>query len=138
MTTRFVLSTRYSHWQGGRGAVESLLALTSRQASRSGPMREAEQASNRSDLLDDHAYERVEKRTNAAVERLLPHHRLVKAWPLRLGLKIQMLQTLVLRRRRSTVLRMQGSARHSTLPPRRASVTSWATSRSTAFASLAR
>jgi hypothetical protein len=48
----------------------------------------------RSDLLDDHAYERVEKRTKAAVERLLPHHRLVKAWPL--GLKLQMLQTLVL------------------------------------------
>ena len=48
----------------------------------------------RSDLLDDHAYERVEKKTKAAVERLLPHHRLVKAWPL--GLKLQMLQTLVL------------------------------------------
>jgi hypothetical protein len=93
----------------------------------------------RSDLLDDHAYERVEKRTKAAVERLLPHHRLVKAWPL--GLKIQMLQTLVLsvtanvlplltsmrcaseyktvrldqlrKRIALAVLRLQGSARHA-------------------------
>jgi hypothetical protein len=48
----------------------------------------------RADLLDDHAYERVEKRTKAAAERLFPHHRLVKAWPL--GLKLQTLQTLVL------------------------------------------
>jgi hypothetical protein len=48
----------------------------------------------RSDLLDDHAYERVEKKTKAAAERLFPHHRLVKAWPL--GLKLQTLQTLVL------------------------------------------
>ena len=32
--------------------------------------------------------------TKATAERLLPHHRLVKAWPL--GLKLQMLQTLVL------------------------------------------
>ena len=48
----------------------------------------------RSDLLDDHAYERVEKKTKAAAERLFPHHRLVKAWPL--GLKLQVLQTLVL------------------------------------------
>ena len=48
----------------------------------------------RSDLLDDHAYERVEKKTKAVAERLCPHHRLVKAWPL--GLKLQLLQTLVL------------------------------------------
>ena len=48
----------------------------------------------RADLLDDHAYERVERKTKAAVERLLPHHRLVRAWPL--GLKLQLLQTLVL------------------------------------------
>ena len=117
----------------------------------------------RSDLLDDHAYERVEKRTKAAVERLLPHHRLVKAWPL--GLKIQMLQTLVLsvtanvlplltsmrcaseyktvrldqlrKRIALAVLRLQGSAATPTLPSRRASETSWATSRSTASASLA-
>ena len=48
----------------------------------------------RSDLLDDHTYERVEKKTKAAAERLFPHHRLVKAWPL--GLKLQLLQSLVL------------------------------------------
>ena len=48
----------------------------------------------RADLLDDHAYERIEKKTKATAERLLPHHRLVKAWPM--GLKLQMLQTLVL------------------------------------------
>ena len=48
----------------------------------------------RADLLDDHAYERVEKKTKAAAERLFPHHRLVKAWPL--GLQLQLLQTLVL------------------------------------------
>ena len=46
----------------------------------------------RADLIDDH--ERIEKKTRATAERLLPHHRLVKAWPL--GLKLQMLQTLVL------------------------------------------
>jgi len=48
----------------------------------------------RADLLDDHAYERVEKKTRAAAERLFPHHRFVKAWAL--GLKLQTLQTLVL------------------------------------------
>ena len=48
----------------------------------------------RADLLDDHAYERVEKKTKAAAERLFPHHRLVRAWPL--GLKLQLLQSLVL------------------------------------------
>ena len=48
----------------------------------------------RSDLLDDHAYDRVEKKTKAAAERLFPHHRLVRAWPL--GQKLQLLQTIVL------------------------------------------
>ena len=48
----------------------------------------------RADLLDDHAYARVEKKTRAAAERLFPHHRLVRAWAL--GLKLQTLQTLVL------------------------------------------
>ena len=48
----------------------------------------------RADLLDDHAYERVEKKTKAAAERLFPHHRLVRAWPL--GLKLQLLHTIVL------------------------------------------
>ena len=48
----------------------------------------------RSDLLDDHAYERVEKKTKAAAERLFPHHRLVRSWPL--GQKLQLLQTIVL------------------------------------------
>ena len=48
----------------------------------------------RADLLDDHAYHRVEKKTKAAAERLFPHHRLVRAWPL--GLKLQLLQTIVL------------------------------------------
>ena len=48
----------------------------------------------RADLLDDHAYERVEKKTKAAAERLFPHHRLVRAWPL--GQKLQLLQTIVL------------------------------------------
>ena len=48
----------------------------------------------RADLLDDHAYQRVELKTKVAAERLFPHHRLVKAWPL--GLKLQTLQTLVL------------------------------------------
>ena len=48
----------------------------------------------RADLLDDHAYQRVENKTKAAAERLFPHHRLVRAWPL--GLKLQLLQTIVL------------------------------------------
>ena len=48
----------------------------------------------RADLLDDHAYERVEKKIRAAAERLFPHHRLVKSWPL--GLKLQLYQSLVL------------------------------------------
>jgi len=48
----------------------------------------------RADLLDDHAYERVERKTKATAERLFPHHRLVKAWPL--GLKLQLYQSLVL------------------------------------------
>ena len=48
----------------------------------------------RADLLDDHAYDRVEKKTKAAAERLFPHHRLIKAWPL--GLKLQLYQSLVL------------------------------------------
>jgi hypothetical protein len=48
----------------------------------------------RADLLDDHAYERVEKKTKAAAERLFPHHRLVRSWPL--GQKLQLLQTIVL------------------------------------------
>ena len=48
----------------------------------------------RSDLLDDHAYARVEQKTKAAAERLFPFHRLVRAWPL--GLKLQLLQSLVL------------------------------------------
>ena len=48
----------------------------------------------RADLLDDHAYDRVEKKTKAAAERLFPHHRLVRAWPL--GLKLQLLQLLIL------------------------------------------
>ena len=48
----------------------------------------------RADLLDDHAYQRVENKTKAAAERLFPHHRLVCAWPL--GLKLQLLQTIVL------------------------------------------
>jgi hypothetical protein len=48
----------------------------------------------RADLLDDHAYDRVEKKTKAAAERLFPHHRLVRAWPL--GLKLQLLQSLIL------------------------------------------
>ena len=48
----------------------------------------------RADLLDDHAYERVEMKTKAAAERLFPHHRLVRAWPL--GQKLQLLQSIVL------------------------------------------
>ena len=48
----------------------------------------------RSDLLDDHAYARIEKKTKAAAERLFPHHRLVRAWPI--GLQLQLLQTIVL------------------------------------------
>jgi hypothetical protein len=48
----------------------------------------------RADLLDDHAYARVEHKTKAAAERLFPHHRLVRAWPV--GLKLQLLQSLVL------------------------------------------
>jgi len=36
----------------------------------------------RADLLDDHAYARVEQKTKAAAERLFPHHRLVRAWSL--------------------------------------------------------
>ena len=48
----------------------------------------------RADLMDDHAYARVEQKTKAAAERLFPFHRLVRAWPL--GLKLQLLQTLVL------------------------------------------
>ena len=48
----------------------------------------------RSDLLDDHAYARIEKKTRAAAERLFPHHRLVRSWPL--GLKLQLMQSLVL------------------------------------------
>ena len=48
----------------------------------------------RADLLDDHAYERVEKKMKAAAERLFPHHRLVRAWSL--SQKLQLLQTIVL------------------------------------------
>jgi hypothetical protein len=48
----------------------------------------------RSDLLDDHAYARVETKVKKAAERLFPHHRLVRAWPA--GLKLQLLQTIVL------------------------------------------
>ena len=48
----------------------------------------------RSDLLDDHAYARVLQKTKAAAERLFPHHRLVRSWPL--GQKLQLLQTIVL------------------------------------------
>ena len=48
----------------------------------------------RSDLIDDNAYARVEQKTKAAAERLFPHHRLVRAWPL--GQKLQLLQTIVL------------------------------------------
>ena len=48
----------------------------------------------RSDLLDDHAYARVLQKTKASAERLFPHHRLVRAWPL--GQKLQLLQTIVL------------------------------------------
>ena len=47
----------------------------------------------RSDLLDDHAFARVEKKTKDSAERLFPHHRLVRSWPL--GLKLQLLQSLV-------------------------------------------
>jgi hypothetical protein len=47
----------------------------------------------RADLLDDHAYARVEKNTKAAAERLFPHHRLVRAWPV--GLQLQLMQTMV-------------------------------------------
>ena len=48
----------------------------------------------RSDLIDDHAYARVEKNIKAAAERLFPFHRLVRAWPI--GLQLQLLQTIVL------------------------------------------
>ena len=47
----------------------------------------------RADLLDDHAYARVEKKSKAASERLFPHHRLVRAWPV--GLQLQLMQTMV-------------------------------------------
>ena len=93
----------------------------------------------RADLLDDHAYARVEHKTKAAAERLFPFHRLVRAWPL--GLKLQLLQSLVLsisanvmplltsmrcasesktkrldqlwKRITRSVLRLHGSARHA-------------------------
>jgi hypothetical protein len=48
----------------------------------------------RADLLDDHAYARVEMKTKAAAERLFPHHRLVRSWPV--GLQLQLLQTMVM------------------------------------------
>ena len=48
----------------------------------------------RSDLMDDDAYGRVETKTRIAAERLFPHHRLVRSFPL--GHKIQLLQTIVL------------------------------------------
>jgi len=48
----------------------------------------------RADLLDDHAYARVELKTEAAAERLFPHHRLVRAWPI--GLQLQLFQAIVL------------------------------------------
>jgi hypothetical protein len=48
----------------------------------------------RSDLLDDHAFARLEKKTKDSAERLFPHHRLVRSWPL--GLKLQLLQSLVI------------------------------------------
>ena len=48
----------------------------------------------RADLLDDHAYARVEKKTKSAAERLFPHHRLVRAWPV--GLQLQLMQTMIL------------------------------------------
>jgi hypothetical protein len=93
----------------------------------------------RSDLLDDHAYARVEQKTKASAERLFPFHRLVRMWPLRL--KLQLLQSLVLsmssnvialltsmrcasesktkrldqlwKRVTRSVLRLHGSARHA-------------------------
>ena len=48
----------------------------------------------RSDLMDDDAYERVERKTRIAAERLFPLHRLIRSFPL--GHKIQLLQTIVL------------------------------------------
>jgi hypothetical protein len=42
----------------------------------------------RSDLLDDHAFARVEKKTKDSAERLFPHHRLVRSWPLGLRVKL--------------------------------------------------
>ena len=48
----------------------------------------------RSDLLDDHAYARIEEKIKKSAERLFPHHRLVRSWPV--GLQLQLLQTIVL------------------------------------------
>ena len=48
----------------------------------------------RADLMDDHAYARVEQKTKTAAVHLLPFHRLVRTWPL--GLKLQLLQTFEL------------------------------------------
>jgi hypothetical protein len=48
----------------------------------------------RSDLLDDHAFQRVERRMKAATTRLFPHHQLVKCMSTRL--KLQLFNTLVM------------------------------------------